>query len=111
MQNIGFLISCKGKSIFYTGDTDPYQTDKYAGIKISELNVNIGLINEDYAKIENAGLAREFVKAKYDVAKHFPDSTTIGWLASLEDKPDLFPNPFIFTKKMEKKVFYTGQEI
>lgn len=110
VQNIDFLISCKGKSIFHIGDTDPFQTDKYAGIKISELNVDIGLINEDFGKIENAGLAREFVNAKYNVAMHFPDPIAIGWLASLRGKPDLFPNPFIFTKKMEKKVFYTGQE-
>jgi hypothetical protein len=40
---------------------------------------------------------------------HFPDSVAIGWLDSLKDKPDLFSDPFIFTKKMEKKVFYTGQ--
>jgi len=110
VQNIAFLICCKGKSIFHTGDTDPFQTDKYTGIKISELNVDIGLINEDFGKTENAGLAREFVNAKYNVAMHFPDSVAIGWLASLKGRPDLFPNPFIFTKKMEKKIFCTGQE-
>jgi len=109
-QNIAFLISGKDKSIFHTGDTDPFQTDKYTGIKISELNVGIGLINEDYGKIENSGLAREFINAKHSVAMHFPDSIAIGWLDLLKNKPDLFPNPYIFTKKMEKKVFYTDQK-
>jgi hypothetical protein len=41
---------------------------------------------------------------------HLPDSKAVGWLDSFKDKPDLFPNPFIFTKKMERKVFYSGQE-
>jgi L-ascorbate metabolism protein UlaG (beta-lactamase superfamily) len=108
-QNIAFLISSKGKSIFHSADIDPFQTDKYTGIRISSSNVDIGLINEDYAKIENAGLAREFINAKYNVAMHLPDSIAIDWLASLKDKLDLFLNPFIFTKKMEKRTFYTGQ--
>jgi len=110
VQNIAFLISGKGKSIFHSADTDPYQINKYTGIKISELNVDIGLINEDFGKIENAGLAREFINAKYNIAMHFPYSVAVGWLDSLKGRPDLFPNPFIFTKKMEKKLFYTGQE-
>jgi hypothetical protein len=43
--------------------------------------------------------------AKYNVAMHFPDSIAIGWLDSLKGKPDLFPDPYIFTKKLKKKVF------
>jgi L-ascorbate metabolism protein UlaG (beta-lactamase superfamily) len=104
-QNIAFLISINGKSVFHSGDTDPYQIDKYTGLKISEFNVDIGLINEDFGKIENASFTREFINAKYNIAMHFPDSIAIGWSDSLKDKPDLFSNPFIFTKKMEKKVF------
>jgi L-ascorbate metabolism protein UlaG (beta-lactamase superfamily) len=110
VQNIAFLISSKGKSIFHSGDIDPLQSHKYSGIKISELNVDIGLINEDYAKIENAGLTSEFINAKHNIAMHLPDSVAVGWMDSLKDKPDLFRNPFIFTKKMEKKIFCTGQE-
>jgi L-ascorbate metabolism protein UlaG (beta-lactamase superfamily) len=107
VQNIAFLISVKGKSVFHTGDTDPHQIYNYTGIKISELNVDIGLLNEDFGKIENAGYAREFVDAKHNIAMHFPDSVAIGWLDSLKNKPDLFPDPYIFIKKMERKVFYT----
>jgi hypothetical protein len=35
----------------------------------------VNLFNEfeDYGKIENAGLTREFINAKYNVAMHFPD--------------------------------------
>jgi hypothetical protein len=74
------------------------------------LKVDIGLINEDYAKIENASLTREFINAKHNIAMHLPDSVAASWMDSLKEKPYLFPNPFIFAKKMEKKVFYTGQE-
>ncbi len=108
-QNIAFLISVNGKSVFHSGDTDPFQIDKYTGIKINELNPDISLINEDFGKIENARFTREFINAKINVAMHFPDSIAIGWLDSLKDKPDLFSNPFIFIKKMEKKVFFTDQ--
>ena len=73
------------------------------------MNVEIGLINEDFGKVENARFTREFINAKNNVAMHFPDSIAIGWLDSLKDKPDLFSNPFIFIKKMEKKVFFTDQ--
>jgi len=109
-QNIAFLISIDGKSVFHSGDTDPFQTDKYSGIKINELNVDIGLINEDFGKIENAHFTREFINAKYNIAMHFPDSIASGWLDSLKDKPDLFSNPFIFIKKLEKKVFLLMRE-
>jgi L-ascorbate metabolism protein UlaG (beta-lactamase superfamily) len=109
-QHIAFLISCKDKSIFHSADIDPFQIDKYTGIKISELNVDLGLINEDFAKIENAGLAREFINAKHNIAMHLPDSVAVGWMDSLKDKPDLFSDPFIFLKKIEKKIYCTGQE-
>ena len=109
-QNIAFLISINGKSVFHTADIDPAQIDKYTGIKISEYNVDIGLINEDFAKIENAHLAREFINAKYNVAMHLPESIAIGWMDSIKDKPDLFSNPYIFLKKMENKVFQSNQE-
>ncbi len=108
-QNIAFLISINGKSVFHSGDADPLQIDKYTGIKISELNPDIGLINEDFGKIENAHFTREFINAKINIAMHFPDSVAVGWLDSLKKKPDLFSNPFIFIKKMEKKVFFTDQ--
>jgi len=109
-QNIAFLISINGKSVFHTADTDPSQIDKYTGFKVSELKVDIGFLNEDFGKIENAACAREFINAKYNIAMHFPDSIAVGWLDSIKDKPDLFPNPFIFTKELEKRIFYTGQE-
>ncbi len=110
VQNIAYLISGNGKSVFHTADIDPGQIDKYSGIKISELNVDISLINEDFAKIENAGSARSFINAKFNVAMHLPDSIAIGWLDSLKDTLDLFSNPFIFTKKLQKKIFYFDQE-
>ena len=109
-QNIAFLVSLSNKSVFHTADIDPAQIDKYTGIKISEYNVDIGLINEDFAKIENAQLAREFINAKYNVAMHLPESIAIGWMDSIKDKPDLFSNPYIFLKKMENKVFQGNQE-
>ena len=53
---------------------------------------------------------REFIMAKHNVAMHFPDSVAIGWLDSLKGRPDLFPDPYIFTKKLGKKVFYNYDE-
>jgi len=53
---------------------------------------------------------REFIMAKHNVAMHFPDSVAIGWLDSLKGRPDLFPDPYIFTKKLGKKVFYNCDE-
>jgi L-ascorbate metabolism protein UlaG (beta-lactamase superfamily) len=109
-QHIAFFISGMDNSIFHSADIDPFQTDKYTGIKISNLNVELGLINEDFAKTENAGLTRVFINAKHNIAMHLPDYVAIGWLESLKDKPDLFSYPFIFLKKMEKKVFFSDQE-
>jgi len=109
VQNIAYLISVNGKSVFHTADIDPSQICKYAGVKINELNIDIGMINEDDAKIENAGLVKNFINAKYNIAMHLPESAASAWLESLKEKPDLFSNPFIFTRKMDKKVFYVGR--
>jgi L-ascorbate metabolism protein UlaG (beta-lactamase superfamily) len=109
-QNIAFLICGKGKSVFHSADIDPFHIHEYSGIKISELNVDIGFLNEDFAKIENAGPVREFINAKHNIAMHLPDYMAAGWMDSLKNKPDLFRDPFIFSRKMEKKVFYTSQE-
>jgi L-ascorbate metabolism protein UlaG (beta-lactamase superfamily) len=108
-QNIAFLISVNSKTVFHTGDTDPLQIEKYIGIRISELNIDIGFLNEDLAKAENAYFAREFINAKYNIAMHLPDPIAIDWLNTIKDKPDLLLNPYIFLKKMEKKVFNTSQ--
>jgi L-ascorbate metabolism protein UlaG (beta-lactamase superfamily) len=109
-QNIAFFISGKDKSIFHSADIDPFQIDKYTGIKISELRVDLGLINEDFAKIENAGLTRKFINAKLNIAMHLPDYVAVGWMDSLKDRTDIFSDPFIFLKKMENKVFFSQEK-
>ena len=106
VQNIAYLISMNGKTIFHSADIDPLQINKYTGVRINEMDIDIGLLNEDFAKIEYAGLAKEFINAKYNIAMHLTDSVAKGWLNSFKDKPDLFLNPFIFTQKRGKKVFY-----
>jgi len=109
VQNIAYLISINGKSVFHSSDIDPSQINKYTGVKINELNVDIGLINEDFAKVENAEFTAEFINARYNIAMHLPDQVASVWLDSFKDNPDLFSNPFIFTEKLEKKVFYIDQ--
>ncbi|MFH0756140.1 MAG: MBL fold metallo-hydrolase [Bacteroidota bacterium] len=111
VQNIAYLIAVNGISIFHSADIDPAQINRYTGVKINEMNIDIGMINEDFAKIENAGLVKQFINAKYNIAMHLPESAAGGWLESLKDKPEFFSNPFIFIRKMEKKVFYfeTGE--
>jgi L-ascorbate metabolism protein UlaG (beta-lactamase superfamily) len=109
-QNIAYLVSINGKSIFHTADIDPLQIDKFTGIKLNELNIDIAMINEDFAKIENAGITKDFINAKINIAMHLPDADANVWLDSFQDKPDLFSNPFLFTKKMESKVFYIQTE-
>jgi L-ascorbate metabolism protein UlaG (beta-lactamase superfamily) len=104
-QNLAFLVTVNGKSFFHSADTDPLQIEKYSGIRVNELNVDIGFLNEDFAKIENAHFAREFINAKYNIVMHLPDPITAGWMDSIKDKPDLFSNPYIFLKKLEKKIF------
>lgn len=106
VQNIAYLVSANGKSIFHSADIDPVKIDKYSGVKLNEMNIDVGLLNEDFAKIENAGLAREFINAKYNVAMHLTKDEADVWLVSLKDKPNIFLNPYIFTGTLEKKVFY-----
>ncbi|MDO9154038.1 MAG: MBL fold metallo-hydrolase [Paludibacter sp.] len=106
VQNIAYLVSVNGKSVFHSADIDPLQIDKFTGIKLNESNIDVGLINEDFAKIENAALTRKFISAKHNVAMHLPDHVANVWLDSFKDKPGLFLNPFIFSKKMDKKSFF-----
>ncbi|MBN2348531.1 MAG: MBL fold metallo-hydrolase [Bacteroidales bacterium] len=106
VQNIAYLISVNGKSVFHSADADPSQVEKYTGIKLNEMDIDIGFINEDFSKIENAGITRDFINAGINISMHLPDSEAGFWLDSLKDQPDLFSHPFIFTKKMEQKVFY-----
>lgn len=100
------MISVSGKSVFHSADIEPSQIDMYTGIKINKLNIDIGLINEDFAKLENAALAREFINARFNVAMHLREAAANIWLDSFRDKPNLFINPFSFTEQMEHKVFY-----
>jgi len=109
-QNLAFLISVNGKAVFHTGDTDPFQLEKYSGIRLSELKIDIAFLNEDFAKAENAHFAGEFISATHNIAMHLPDPAAISWLDSIKDKPYLFSNPYIFLNKMEKKVFNASQE-
>lgn len=106
VQNIAYLVSINNKSFFHSADIDPLQINKYTGIKLNDLNIDIGFINEDFAKIENSGSTKELINAKCNVAMHLPDTAASVWIESFKDNPDLFRNPFIFTKKMDKKVFY-----
>lgn len=103
------MISVNGKSIFHSADADPSQIDKYTGVKPNEMNIDIGLINEDFSKVENAGYTRAFINARYNIAMHLPYAVASVWFDSFKDKPNLFSNPFIYSKKMEKKVFYVDR--
>lgn len=107
IQNIAYLVSVYGKSVFHSSDIDPLQIDKYSGIKLNEMSIDIGMLNEDFAKVENAGLAKSFINAHNNIAMHLPEIAASGWLESFKDKPDMFSNPFIFKKKMERRIFYT----
>lgn len=106
VQNIAYLITVNGKSVFHSADIDPAQIDKYTGIKINEQNIDVGLINEDFAKVENGALTREYINAKYNVAMHLQEAAANVWLDSFRDQQDLFPNPYIFRRELENKVFY-----
>lgn len=105
-QNIAYLISSKGKTVFHSADIDPLQIDKYEGVKPDEMNIDVGLINEDFAKVEYAGLAKSFISARHNIAMHLPKAAAGIWSDSLNDKAELYSNPFIFSKPLEKKVFY-----
>jgi L-ascorbate metabolism protein UlaG (beta-lactamase superfamily) len=107
VQNIAYLISVHGKTVFHSADIDPHQIDRYTGIKLNEMDIDIGFINEDFSRIENASLAKEFINAKHNIAMHLPDPVAKGWSDSVKAKPDLYMNPFLFTEKMEKKTFST----
>lgn len=104
-EHLAFLISGKGGTVFHSGDIDPYKTGDYSGIRIYEHNPDIGLLNEDYSKPENAGLAAEFINARNNVAMHLPESQNAVWADTVRKNPHLFRNPFIFTRSLEKKSF------
>ncbi len=106
VQNMAYLVSINGKSVFHSADIDPLQVDKYTGIKPGDAKIDIGFINEDYAKIEHAGRAKEFINAKYNIAMHLTDSQALLWLDAIKDQPGLYPNPYIFTQKMDRKMYY-----
>lgn len=109
-QNIAYLVSVGGRSVFHSADIDPAQIDKYTGVKLNEQDIDVALVNEDFAKIENAGITREFINAKYNIAIHLPEAAEAVWLESLKDKPGLFSNPVIFRKELENKVLYFERE-
>lgn len=104
-EHVAFLISGKGGSVFHSGDIDPYHTEGYHGIKISEQDVDTGLLNEDYSKPANAGLAAEFINARNNVAMHLPGAEAAEWMDTVRRNPGLFRNPYIFTGSLERKSF------
>ena len=106
IQNIAYLVSYNGKSVFHTGDADPHQVDKYSGVNISEENILVGLINDGFGSIKNAETTRQFIHAQYNVTMHLPEHISKIWLEPLKDQPDLFSNPFVFTESLQEKTFY-----
>ncbi len=107
IQNIAYLVSYNGKSVFHTGDADPHQVDKYSGVNINEENILVGLINDGFGNIKNAEITRQFINAQYNVTMHLPEKISKIWLEPLKDQPDLFSNPFVFTEPLQQKTFYT----
>lgn len=107
IQNIAYLIKIGGLTIFHTGDADPHQVEKYSGISLNEENILVGLINDGFGNLKNAEITRNFINAQYNVTMHLPEQISKIWLEPLKDQPGLFSNPFIFTRLMEQKTFYT----
>lgn len=105
IQNIAYLVSFNGKSFFHTGDADPHQVNKYSGIKLSDKNITLGLINGGFGNLQNASITREFINARNNVIMHLPEHIAEIWLGPLKDQADLFSNPFVFTRPLEQKTF------
>ena len=105
IQNIGYLIHLNGKTVFHTGDANPHQIDKLTGIKLNEKNINIALINDAFGHMKNAEITKKYINAQYNVTMHLPEAISKIWMEPLKENPDLFSNPFVFTKMLEKKVF------
>lgn len=106
IQNNGYMITINGKSVFHTGDADPFQIDNYTGIRLDEQAIVVGLINDQFGNMNNASITRGFINADYNVTMHLPEWVAKVWLEPLKDKPDLFSNPYVFTSSMEQKVFH-----
>ncbi len=106
IQNIAYLVSFNGKSFFHTGDADPHQVIKYSGIKLSDRNITVGLINDGFGNMQNASITREFINAQNNVTMHLPEQIAKIWLEPLKEQPDLFSNPFVFTRSSEQKTFF-----
>lgn len=110
IQNIGYLIHINGKTLFHTGDADPHQIDKLTGIKLSEKNIDVGLINDGFGHMKNAEITKKYINAHYNVIMHLPEEISKIWMEPLKENPDLFSNPFVFTKMLENKVFLIENE-
>ena len=107
IQNIAYLVSYNGKSVFHTGDADPHQVDKYSGVNLNDKNITVGMINDGFGNLQNASITMEFINARNNVTMHLPENIAKICLEPLKDQPDLFSNPFVFTKPLQQKTFYT----
>ncbi len=106
VQNIGYLITSNNKSVFHTGDADPNKVYKYTGANLADKNIDVALINDGFGHMKNAEITRRFLNANYNITMHLPMEIARIWMEPLKDKPELFSNPYVFTKLREKKVFY-----
>lgn len=82
--------------------------------EMNDINENIVKLSDLYSKsnyllldfwASHCGPCRK-ENANYNITMHLPMEIARIWMEPLKDKPELFSNPYVFTKLREKKVFY-----
>lgn len=106
VENMGYVVNVNGVKIFHTGDSDLETLDDLRGIQLSDIGIDIALMNDKYGVGRASKKTNEIVDARYNVLMHFEKYITSNTLDAFVERSKLQPKPHVFKIKNEYQDFY-----
>lgn len=105
IENIGFIIEYKNKSIFHSGDATLADFNGVNGY-LAKCNIDVAILHNSFASMKLLYKTDSLVNADYYIFMHLTKEYANIFHNYFTKNPDVITNPYIFREAMEKKTYF-----
>jgi len=105
IENIGFIIEYKNKSVFHSGDATLADFNGVNGY-LANCNIDVAIIHNTFASMNLLHKTDSLVNADNYIFMHLQKEYAKMFHTYFTKNPDVISNPYIFREAMEKKTYF-----
>ena len=106
IENVAFILTYKNKTIFHSGDATIQDFNGIIGLDFPKKEIDIAFLFSGFGGIPFLEKTDSLIRADNYVFMHLSSEIVDMFFEPFISNADLIKNPFVFRKKMERKIFY-----